>query len=282
MLDEAAAFERAGSVEPDKSLAGKTVANLFFENSTRTLRSFEIAAARLGLRNLSFSAAGSSTAKGESLIDTAKTIVAMGVDAIVVRHGCAGSAQLLARELDIPVINAGSGRHAHPTQGLIDLYTIRKHLETLDGLHVVIVGDIRNSRVARSALGGLAKFDNSFSLVGPPTLVPRSFARHRTVILPSLERALPDADVFMMLRVQRERIAGNAVSSVEEYAHRYCLTPERLALCKPEVIVMHPGPFNRGIEISPDVADGPRSVILDQVAAGVPVRMAVLRRALAG
>ncbi|MGE3182540.1 MAG: aspartate carbamoyltransferase catalytic subunit [Phycisphaerae bacterium] len=280
LLDAAARFANDPTAASQAKLTGKTLANLFFEASTRTMRSFELAAHRLGMYTLGFSSVGSSTAKGESLLDTAKTIESMGVDAVVVRHACAGSAHLLARHVRVPVINAGAGRQAHPTQGLIDLYTIRNRLGRLDDLHIAIVGDIRNSRVARSALGGLSKFENSFSLVGPPTLVPRSFARHRVVISHSLDDVLPDADVIMMLRVQRERLAGSAISSVEEYAHLYCLSVARLAQCKPDAIVMHPGPFNRGVEIASEVADGPRSTILEQVAAGVPVRMAVLARAL--
>ena len=218
--------------------------------------------------------------KGESLVDTARTIEAMGVDAIVIRHRHAGAAHLVARSVGCSVVNAGDGGHEHPTQGLLDLYTIRERYGRsggdLSGLKVAIVGDVANSRVARSDLIGLTKLGASVALVGPPTLVPRSLARDGVTVGHDLDAVLPGCDVVNMLRVQHERVASSQFPSVREFTALFGLTPARLARCKPDVFVMHPGPMNRGVEIDPAIADGPNSGILRQVTNGLAVRMAAL------
>lgn len=263
-----------------RPLADRIVANLFFEDSTRTRCSFSIAAQRLGASVVDLAEEGSSVSKGETLADTARTIEAMGVDAIVVRHGASGAAHLLARAVRCGVINAGDGRHAHPTQALLDLLTLRERLGDLASRRIAIVGDIGNSRVARSAVHGLVALGAHVVLVGPPTLVPRAFERLATGpgsirVTHELDPELSTLDALMMLRVQLERQAGSAIAS--DFRELYGLTARRLERLPAHAVVMHPGPINRGVEIDSDAADHPsRSVILRQVALGVAVRMAVL------
>jgi len=258
------------------TLRGKTVINLFLEDSTRTRISFEIAAKRLSADSINISSPGSSISKGETLADTARNLAAMSPDAIVIRHPSAGAARLLADIVDCSIVNAGDGWHEHPTQALLDILTIRQHKPELEGLTVTIVGDILHSRVARSNVFGLLTLGARVRLAGPPTLVPSGFADLGVEIHYDLSEAVADADVIMMLRIQRERQGRNYFPSLDEYAHYYCLTQEVLAEAKPEVIILHPGPMNRGIEISSGVADGPYSVMMNQVANGVAMRMAVL------
>jgi len=260
------------------ALRGKTVATLFFEDSTRTRLSFETAAKRLSADTMTFNAEGSSVSKGESLRDTAQTIEAMGADAIVVRHRAAGAPHQVARWVDATVINAGDGRHEHPTQALLDLLTLRHRLGTrsFDGLAVTVVGDVRHSRVARSGVAALALLGARVTLVAPPTLLPESLDGWSCVTTSDLDDVLPETDVVYLLRLQRERQAAGLFPSVREYTTRYGLTVERAANMKPDTVVMHPGPMNRGIEIAAEVADGPASVITEQVTNGVAVRMAVL------
>jgi aspartate carbamoyltransferase catalytic subunit len=258
------------------TLRGRTVVNLFLEESTRTRISFEIAAKRLSADTINLSGKGSSVSKGETLADTARNLQAMSPDAIVIRHPGAGAARLLASIIDCPVINAGDGRHEHPTQALLDLLTIRQHKHEIAGLSVTIVGDILHSRVARSNLHGLLTLGAKVRLCGPPTLLPQEFSAMGAELYFDLASAVRDADVVMMLRVQRERQGGNYFPTLDEYAHYFCLTEEMLAEAKPDVIILHPGPMNRGIEIASGVADGPYSVMMNQVANGVAMRMAVL------
>ena len=258
------------------TLRGRTVVNLFLEDSTRTRISFEIAAKRLSADTINLSGKGSSVSKGETLADTARNLQAMAPDAIVIRHPAAGAARLLAEIIDCPVINAGDGRHEHPTQALLDIFTIRQHKAKLAGLAVARVGDILQSRVARSNLHGLLALGAKVRLCGPPTLLPQEFEALGAELYFDLASAVRDADVIMMLRVQRERQGGNYFPSLDEYAHYFCLTEEVLAEAKPDVIILHPGPMNRGIEISSGVADGPYSVMMNQVSNGVSMRMAVL------
>ncbi len=257
-------------------LAGKTCANLFFENSTRTRNSFSLAAKRLGADTVEFSNSGSSTAKGETFIDTAKTIEAMGVDWVVTRHHTPGTPHLLARELRCPVINAGDGPHEHPTQGLLDILTIRQHRGTIKGLTVALVGDIAHSRTARSNIWGLRKLGAHVIICGPPTLVSPRWAELGFETAHRLDEILPRCDVLNLLRVQFERQVARPFPSVHEYAALYAMNGDRLKLAKDEILIMAPGPINRGVEISPDVADGPHSVILEQVTNGIAVRMAAL------
>jgi aspartate carbamoyltransferase catalytic subunit len=271
----------AGAATATSSLLrGHVVANLFYEDSTRTRNSFEVAARRLGADVLNFSAAGSSAKKGESLLDTARTLAAIGADVLVVRHAAAGAAAQVARAVSRPVVNAGDGRHAHPTQGLLDLLTMRQRWGDVAGRHVAIVGDIANSRVARTALAGLRTLGARVTLVGPATLLPRAFAALGAELSYELDPLLPHIDAIMMLRIQQERLAPATIPSLREYAGRYSLTMDRLNRCKPDVLVMHPGPMNRGVEIDEDAADDPRAVVLQQVANGVAVRMAILEWAL--
>ncbi len=259
------------------ALRGTTVANMFFEASTRTKISFELAAKALGAEVINFSAAGSSLSKGESLADTLATIAALGADIFVMRHARAGAPHLAARILPGPVINAGDGAHAHPTQGLLDALTIRRRLGRIKGLKVVIVGDIRHSRVARSNVLALTKLGARVVLCGPPQLVPAGLAQGRQVILePRLREAVVGAHVLMGLRIQHERMAGPWLASSREYVTQYSITPEHLELADDEVILMHPGPQNTGIEIDPALSESNRSVIADQVTAGLAVRMAVI------
>jgi aspartate carbamoyltransferase catalytic subunit len=264
------------SVKKVPALRGRVLVNAFFEDSTRTRTSFSLAASRLSADVVDFSEKGSSVSKGETLIDTARTIEAMGVDIIVLRHSAAGAAELLARSVRCHVINAGDGAHEHPTQGLLDLYTLRERFGRIAGLKVAIVGDILNSRVARSNLWGLRKLGAEVILVGPPTLLPRSFETLGARVVHDFDSVIGDLDAINMLRVQFERIQSSQFPSVREFTHLFGLTPERFARCKKDVFVMHPGPMNRGIEISSDIADGPSSGILTQVTNGLAVRMAVL------
>jgi len=265
------------------ALRGKVVVSLFYEDSTRTRISFETAAKRLSCDVMNFSVSGSSVKKGESLRDTVQTIEAMGVDAVVVRHQSAGAPQRVAGWVDAAVVNAGDGRHEHPTQALLDVFTLRRHRgTTLDGLRVGIVGDIRNSRVARSDVLALSALGAHITLVAPPTLLPESLAGWPATATSDLDDALGDLDVVMMLRIQRERQDEALFPSLREYTARYGLTVERAARLAPDVLVMHPGPMNRGVEIAAEVADGPASVITQQVTNGVAVRMAVLYSLLAG
>ena len=257
-------------------LAGRTIVNLFFENSTRTRISFEVATRKLGGGTLNFSSSGSSVSKGETLIDTARNMEAMRPHCIVVRHASAGSPVVLSRAVSIPIVNAGDGFHEHPTQALLDAFTIEERLGTLAGKRVVIVGDIAHSRVARSNIHILRKLGASVAVCGPPTLLPP----HPEVLGVDcdyrIEKLLPDADVVMALRIQLERQNRMQLPSLAEYAQFWGINRERARLLKPNCIVLHPGPVNRGVELDPEVADAPQSVILDQVANGVLVRMAVL------
>ncbi|MBL9018313.1 MAG: aspartate carbamoyltransferase catalytic subunit [Myxococcales bacterium] len=282
-----------GSDEPVKktSLRGRTVINLFFENSTRTRTSFELAAKRLGADTINISGSSSSTTKGETLTDTARNLDSMRADAIVVRHSYGGAAEVIARSVKASVINAGDGQHEHPTQALLDAATIRRHKSRLDGLEVVIVGDVAHSRVARSNILCLAKLGARIRLCAPRTLMPRGIeeiggelTRERVRVVFRLEDGLDGADVVMMLRVQNERREGEACQfpNTRELSRTFGLSERTLAYAKPDAIVMHPGPMNRGVEISPQVADGPRAVILSQVSWGVAMRMAVLERAVLG
>ncbi len=261
---------------------GRTVVNLFFEASTRTRTSFEIAARRLGAEVLSITAAGSSISKGESLVDTLNTLGAMRPDAIVMRHSASGAAHFLSRYLPIPIVNAGDGTHEHPTQALLDALTIRDRRGSLEGLRVAIIGDIAHSRVARSNIFLLSKFGVQVVLCGPASLLPREIAQIApgVELTADMEEAIRGVDVIMMLRVQLER-QHEAAFPANEYFQFFGLRPEHIELAKPDVIVMHPGPINRGREISSEVADSQRSAILNQVENGVAVRMAVLERVLA-
>jgi aspartate carbamoyltransferase catalytic subunit len=263
------------------TLSGKTQINLFFEPSTRTQSSFEIAGKRLGAQVTNMSVRTSSVTKGETLIDTAATLNAMQPDVIIVRHGAAGAVELLSQKVGCAVINAGDGAHEHPTQALLDALTIRQHKGRLAGLTVAICGDIANSRVARSNLLLLGALQVRTRVVAPRTLLPRGIEALATEVYTDMERGLAGADVVMMLRLQHERAAGRLVPSVREYYRFYGLDAEKLAWAKPDAIVMHPGPMNRGVEIDPAIADGPQSVITEQVEMGVAVRMAVLDALLA-
>lgn len=258
------------------TLRGKLVANLFFENSTRTRFSFEIAERRLSADSIALSAVGTSVAKGETLLDTGRNLMAMAPDAIVIRHSRSGAPHLLARNLACAVINAGDGTHEHPTQALLDAFTIRRAKGTLAGLSVAICGDVANSRVARSNVALLTKMGAGVTLCGPRTLLPAEIERTGARIATRIDEAVEGADVVMILRVQKERGGGLGFPSDREYYEQFGLTPERRKLAKKDAIVMHPGPMNRGVEIDSAVADGPDSVILDQVENGVAVRMAVL------
>jgi aspartate carbamoyltransferase catalytic subunit len=258
------------------TLRGKTVVNLFYESSTRTRTSFEIAEKRLSADALNINVAVSSAQKGETLVDTAMNIEAMSPDAIVVRHPSSGACHLLSRICRSRIINAGDGMHEHPTQALLDAFTIRQHKGRLEGLKVAIVGDLLHSRVLRSNVLLLTGLGAQVWVSGPPTLVPPGIERFGVRVSPSVEVAIADADVIMMLRIQKERMQGTFVPSMREYFSVFGLTVERVRLAQPDVIIMHPGPMNRGVEIASEVADGPYSVILQQVANGVAVRMAVL------
>lgn len=272
---------RMNPLKPRPLLRNKRIVLLFYEPSTRTRSSFEIAAKSLGAITTLVQSSGSSIEKGESLLDTGYTLRAVGADAIVIRHPSAGAAHLMAKHLDIPVINAGDGMHEHPSQALLDAYTILKHKKSLKGLQIAIIGDIVHSRVARSACHLLTKFGAKITLCGPAEFVPDVAA----TLTPGLrltrhlEEAVRGADVVMLLRVQKERLAGQKIS-LQDYIAHYQMTPARLKLARRDAIVMHPGPIIRGLELTSEIADSPQSVIVDEVRNGVPVRMAILTWAL--
>jgi len=285
ILDTAARIEQAiagREVRKLPTLRGRTVVNLFYEDSTRTRISFELAAKRLSADVINFSAKGSSVSKGESLKDTALTLQAMGADAVVCRHQSSGAPHRLANWVDGHVINAGDGTHEHPTQALLDAYTLRRHLGEIAGRRIVIVGDVLHSRVARSNVLLLATLGADVTLVAPPTLLPIGVGSWPCAVDYDLDHALPGADAVMMLRVQRERMGGAFFPTEREYSRRYGLDVRRRNLLAPHGIVLHPGPMNRGMEIEPSVADGDGSVIVEQVGNGVTVRMAVLYLLLSG
>ncbi len=277
VLDRAEAY----SGKRTSDLAERSVATMFFENSTRTRLSFELAASRLGAEVISFSPGSSSTSKGESLRDTIQTVAALGVDLMVIRHRNAGVAELAHRWTGVPVINGGDGRKSHPTQTLLDLMTIRRRFGKFDDLSVAIVGDVANSRVARGLLDALPRVGCKLTLVGPSTFVPDPHPWD-AVVSQFLDPVLPDVDVIYLLRVQKERGSASSYPSDTAYHRRYGLTDERAGLMKPGAVVMHPGPLNRGVEIAGSVADGDRSLILEQVRNGVPVRMSVMVGELGG
>ncbi len=278
ILDKAEVFRRAldGGQRRISLLSGKTCVNLFFENSTRTRTSFSLAARRLGADSIDFSAATSSLSKGETVIDTAKNIEAMGVDAVVVRHRTPGTPHLLAQNLRSSVINAGDGTHEHPTQGLLDILTIRRRFGRVAGLTVALVGDIMHSRTARSNIWGLRKLGAHVIVCGPSTLVSPRWRELGVEYSYKLDDILDRVDVLNLLRIQFERQATRPFPSVREYALLYAMDSRRLACTKPGILILAPGPINRGVEVTAEVADGPQSAILDQVSNGVAVRMAVL------
>ncbi|MBU1149518.1 MAG: aspartate carbamoyltransferase catalytic subunit [Proteobacteria bacterium] len=278
VLDTAESFLEVSTREIKKvpTLRGKTVVNLFYEPSTRTRTSFEIAGKRLSADTINISTSTSSVVKGETLIDTAKNLEAMNPDIIVIRHSAAGAPHILAGLLRQSIINAGDGAHEHPTQALLDMMTIRSRKGRIAGLKVAIVGDISHSRVARSNIHGLTKMGARVFVAGPATMLPRDIEKLGVVAHSRIAEAIKDADVVMMLRIQTEREKQNLFPSLREYAQYFSLNRKNIVLAREDCIVMHPGPLNRGIEISPDIADGPHSVILDQVTNGVAVRMALL------
>jgi len=277
VLDTAEAMREIGErpIKKVPTLRGKTVVNLFYEPSTRTRTSFEIAEKRLSADTLNIAVQASSVLKGETLADTAMNIEAMSPDMIVIRHSSSGACNLLSRICKSRIINAGDGLHEHPTQALLDAFTIRQHKSSIEGLKVAIVGDLLHSRVLRSNVLLLTKLGAHVFVSGPPTLVPRGIEQ-LGVTVATVDDAVRDADVVMMLRIQQERMQGAFFPSLREYYNLFGMTTERVSRAKPDVIIMHPGPMNRGVEIASEVADGPYSVILEQVANGVAVRMAVL------
>jgi aspartate carbamoyltransferase catalytic subunit len=278
VLDTAEAMREIGQrpIKKVPTLRGKTIVNLFYEPSTRTRTSFEIAEKRLSADTLNIAVATSSVLKGETLVDTALNIEAMAPDMIVMRHASSGAGHVLSRICKSRIINAGDGMHEHPTQALLDAFTIREHKKRIEGLKVVIVGDLLHSRVLRSNVLLLTALGGDVWVCGPATLVPPGIERFGVHVSTSVDEAVEGADVIMMLRIQHERMHGAFFPSVREYFTTFGMTAARVARAKPDVIIMHPGPMNRGVEIASDVADGPYSVILEQVANGVAVRMAVL------
>jgi aspartate carbamoyltransferase catalytic subunit len=278
ILDTAASMKEVSERDVKKvpALKGLTVVNLFFEPSTRTRSSFEIAEKRLSADVLNFTPDQSSVVKGETLLDTARNLEAMGAGIIVIRHAMSGAPWLLARELKSSIINAGDGSHEHPSQALLDLFTIKEIKRDIRGLQVLIVGDIRHSRVARSDIWGFLKLGAEVRVVGPPTLIPKEIGDIDVKVYYKLDEALKDADVVIMLRIQKERQESMFFPSLREYSKLHGLSHEKLRLAKDKVIVMHPGPINRGVELSSEVADDVNSVILDQVSNGIAVRMAML------
>ncbi len=278
ILETTDSFKEVSGREIKKvpALRGKTVVNLFFEPSTRTRTSFELAAKRLSADVINFSPSSSSVVKGETLLDTARNIEAMQADIIVLRHPAAGAAEALAKGVKSSVINGGDGWHEHPTQALLDLFTLRERKLEFKGLRVAIVGDIAHSRVARSNIYALTKLGAEVRVVGPPTMIPAYLDRLGVRICYDLDEGLRGADVIMMLRLQLERQGRALFPTIREYSRLYGLTPERVKLAEPGALIMHPGPINRGVEIAPEVADSLSSVILDQVANGVAVRMGIL------
>lgn len=278
ILDTAQGFELIStrSVKKAPPLRGKVVVNLFFEDSTRTRNSFFLAANRLSADVIEFTKKSSSVSKGETLLDTARNLEAMGIDIVVIRHSAGGAAKFLSRNINASVINAGDGYCEHPTQGLLDVYTIRKIKGSLAGLKIAIVGDIAHSRVARSDLWAMSKLGAEVIFVGPPTLMPPQVDQLPVSVAYSLDQVIEKVDVVNMLRIQFERLGGNPFPSVREYSHYFGLTVDRMKRAKPDILVMHPGPINRGLEMESEVADGRNSVILQQVTNGLAVRMAVL------
>jgi aspartate carbamoyltransferase catalytic subunit len=278
VLDRAAEFKRLGRSGESKLnlLAGRTVANLFFEPSTRTRTSFSLAAKKLSADTIEFTSSGSSLSKGETYLDTARTIEALGPNMMVVRHASPGAPHMLARHLGVGILNAGDGTHEHPTQGLLDLFTIRERRGDLAGKTVALVGDIRHSRVARSNIWGLKKLGARVIVCGPATLVPRWITELGVEVSHSLDRILGEVDCVNLLRVQFERQRGAFFPSIAEYAHLFGMNGDRLRRMKDDVLILAPGPINRGVELTPEVADGPNSVILDQVTNGLVIRMACL------
>jgi len=278
ILDTAESFKEisARKIKKVPALMGKTIANLFFEPSTRTRISFELAEKRLSADVVNFSASTSSLSKGETLIDTAKNIEAMKIDCVVIRHSSSGASYMLSKKLNASVINAGDGTHEHPTQALLDMFTIRGKKGRLEGLKVAIIGDIRHSRVARSNIWGMMKMGMDVRVCGPKTLLPVDIEKMGVQVFYNIEQAVKNVDVIMALRIQKERQGQSYFPSIREYSKLYGITSERLKYAKGNVLIMHPGPMNRGVEIMPEVADGPYSVILDQVTNGLAVRMAVL------
>ncbi|HET7041954.1 MAG TPA: aspartate carbamoyltransferase catalytic subunit [Gemmatimonadales bacterium] len=278
ILDTAEPFKEVSERQIKKvpALRGKTVVNLFFEASTRTRISFEFAEKRLSADTVSVAAAGSSVSKGETLVDTARNLEAMRIDMVVIRHGSSGAAQFLGDRIASNVINAGDGKHEHPTQGLLDILTLRDRFKKIAGLKVAICGDVLHSRVARSNIWGLTKLGAHVAVCGPPTLVPREIAELGVEILPRIEDAIAWADALNILRLQLERMEKGYIPSLREYNRVFGVTVDRLEKAPKDLLIMHPGPMNRGVEIDSAVADGPHSVILPQVTNGVAVRMAVL------
>jgi aspartate carbamoyltransferase catalytic subunit len=278
ILETADSFIEISTREIKKvpTLRGKTIINLFYEASTRTRTSFEIAGKRLSADTINISASTSSVVKGETLIDTAKNLEAMNPDVIVIRHSAAGAPHMLAGLLRQSIINAGDGAHEHPTQALLDMMTIRAKKGGIAGLKVAIVGDIAHSRVARSNIHGLIKMGAAVFVAGPATMIPRDIEKMGVVVHTRIEEAIREADIIMMLRIQTEREKQNLFPSLREYAQYFSLNRKNIGLARKDVLVMHPGPMNRGVEISPDIADGPHSIILDQVTNGVAIRMALL------
>ncbi len=278
VLDTAKGLEEISrrSVKKAPSLRGKVVVNLFFEDSTRTRNSFSLAASRLSADVIEFTQKTSSVSKGETLLDTARNLEAMGIDIVVIRHSAGGAPTFLSRNINACVVNAGDGYCEHPTQGLLDTYTIREAKGTLEGLKIAIVGDIAHSRVARSDMWAMTKLGAEVTFVGPPTLMPAEANRLPVRVSYSLDKVIEEVDVVNMLRIQFERLGGNPFPSIREYSHYFGLTVERMKRAKPDIVVMHPGPINRGLEMESEVADGRNSVILQQVTNGLAVRMAVL------
>lgn len=270
------------SIKKVPTLRGKTVINLFFEPSTRTRLSFEVAAKRMSADTFNISASTSSTTKGETLIDTARNLEAMNPDIIVMRHDCSGAPHLLAKHIKASIINAGDGTHEHPSQSLLDMFTVLEHKGKIEGLKLAILGDIAHSRVARSNILGFTKMGARVSIAGPATFIPAGIEKLGAQICPSMEKAVEDADIIMALRIQRERQNDPLIPSLREYATFFGINRKLLENAGKDALIMHPGPINRGVEMSPDVADGPQSVILEQVTNGVAVRMALLYLVMGG
>lgn len=278
IIDTAESFKEVleRDIKKVPTLRGKTIVNLFYEPSTRTRTSFELAGKRLSADVVNITPSISSIVKGESLIDTAKNIESMNSDFIILRHSAAGAPYLISKVLRSSIINAGDGSHEHPTQALLDILTIKEKKGRIRDIDVAIIGDIAHSRVARSNIYGLTKLGAKVRVSGPPTMIPWGIEKLGVKVFYKIEDALKDVDVIMMLRIQLERQEKGLFPTIREYAKLYCLTPERVKLAKTDVIIMHPGPINRGVEISPEVSDSPYSVILEQVTNGLAVRMAVL------
>lgn len=278
ILNTADSFKEisARPIKKVPTLRGHTIINLFFEPSTRTRLSFEIAAKRMSADTFNISASTSSATKGETLIDTARNISAMHPDIIIIRHSFSGAPHLLSKHVKAAVINAGDGAHEHPSQGLLDLMTVKEHKGRLNNLKIAIIGDIAHSRVAHSNIQGFTKMGSEVHLYGPSTLMPKDIAKLGAKVCSSLDEAVDQADVVMTLRIQKERQNDPLLPSLREYAQRFGISRKVLAIARPDALIMHPGPVNRGVELNPEVADGPQSVILDQVTNGVAVRMALL------